>query len=365
MGTLWPKSGSYEFDSNGDRAPGALAYFYGAGTSTPYAVYQDADEATPHENPVEADGNGRWPAVFVPFGTYKYVIKTSGGVTLFTVDSVPNPAPVDLETSVDENSIFQTGDYLIVGANSTRPGFVRCNGRTIGSATSSGTERANADCEDLFLYLWNNYADGQAAVSGGRGATAAADFSANKNIALPDHRTAGLVGFADMGATEVIYDGSVPTVSGNGKLAGSIIGANAVTLTEAQLASHTHAGTTGTESSTHTHAGTTTSDGSHSHTINITDPGHTHSQAANTMLFTGGAGALAGAPNTLSSGGTTGSNTTGITAASVATGNHTHTFTSLGQSVTHTHTFTSGTTGSGTTHNNVQRAVPVTVLMKL
>lgn len=49
--------------------------------------------------------------------------------------------------------------------------------------------------------------------------------------------------------------------------------------------------------------------------VGITDSGHTHSQQSNTMLLTGGTGALAGSANVLASGGTTQSAATGITAS--------------------------------------------------
>jgi len=63
-------------------------------------------------------------------------------------------------------------------------GWVMCNDGTIGNAASGGTTRANADTVNLFTLLWDNVADAQAAVSGGRGANAAADYAANKTIAL-------------------------------------------------------------------------------------------------------------------------------------------------------------------------------------
>jgi hypothetical protein len=379
MGVMWPRSGSYEFDNNGDRAPGALAYFFTAGTSTPLTVYQDADEGAAHEHPVEADGNGRWPAVFIPFGSYKVVLTTSGGTTLFTIDDVPNPAPVDLETTVDENAIFQTGDYLFVGKNGSRTGFVRCNGTGIGSATSGATQRANADCEDLFLYLWNNYANGQCAVSTGRGASAAADWAANKTISLPDHRGATIFGFDDMGSTDSNQSDSAPVETGSGIIAGSILGANTHALTEAQLAQHDHAITaqaTGAGSA-HTHGtGTfaTVGNGAHTHTgtVTVTSGSITASfQYDNTQS------------NAIAGGGLDTTNvqvnvdtetvaisdtrTWGFSSTSDP-GTHTHTFTgSLATESAHTHSLTGITdnVGSGTAHNTMQRGVPVTVLMKL
>jgi hypothetical protein len=54
-----------------------------------------------------------------------------------------------------------------------------------------------ADTSALFLYLWG--ADANLAVSGGRGGSAAADYAANKTIALPDWRGRALAGLDDMG----------------------------------------------------------------------------------------------------------------------------------------------------------------------
>lgn len=81
-------------------------------------------------------------------------------------------------------------------------GWVRLNGLTIGSASSAATERANADCETLFKYLWDNLDDTRAPVSGGRGASAPADWASNKRIALPSSRDRVLVGMATMGNTD-------------------------------------------------------------------------------------------------------------------------------------------------------------------
>lgn len=67
-------------------------------------------------------------------------------------------------------------------------GWLLMEGGTIGNAASSGSLRANADTEDLFLLLWDSWADGQAPVTGGRGGSAQADFDANKVIATPDMR---------------------------------------------------------------------------------------------------------------------------------------------------------------------------------
>jgi len=81
-------------------------------------------------------------------------------------------------------------------------GWVRLNGKTLGNAASGATERADADTAALFAYLWNNLADAQAAVSGGRTGSAAADYALNKTIALPSARDRFFVGHALNGHTD-------------------------------------------------------------------------------------------------------------------------------------------------------------------
>lgn len=371
---MWPRSGSLEFYS-GDPAEGALAYFYEANTSTPLPVYQDGGESTPHEDPVEADGDGRWPLVFVPYiTTYKFVLKTAGGTTLFTADDVPNPEPFDDTFELDEDAQYQTGDYIFTGKNGSRSGAVQCNGETIGDASSAATGRQNADCADLFAYLWNNYANGQAAVSGGRGATAAADFGAHKTIALPDHRGASIVGFDDMGASAASLLGSAPVVSGSTILAGSILGANTHTLTEAQLPVITPAGTNGTSAVTGTAAAQTFTGTNATITATGTNAASalTSGVTANISTFPTGAGG--GGNNyltTIATGNTTSYAVTGTAAAQTFTGSgvsYTPAGTNASSSITATaaaQTFTGTAFGAGSAHNILSRAITVTILMKL
>jgi hypothetical protein len=67
--------------------------------------------------------------------------------------------------------------------------------KTIGNASSSATGRANADTVDLFTLLWTNVTDTWAPVSTGRGGSAAADYAANKTIALPKTLGRALAGY--------------------------------------------------------------------------------------------------------------------------------------------------------------------------
>jgi len=107
--------------------------------------------------------------------------------------SVPDDG--DLSTLVDNfqaaieavinTTGWSTGDVKVTLKTTADTGWVMFDDGTIGDASSGGTTRANADTEALFTLLWNNTTNGNCAVSGGRGANAAADYAAHKTIALP------------------------------------------------------------------------------------------------------------------------------------------------------------------------------------
>jgi len=205
----------------------------------------------------------------------------------------------------DSNSVavvgMPTGAMMMYGATTAPTGWVRCNGRTIGNAASSATERASSDTSSLFTFLWTNYSDSVCAVGGGRGASAAADYAANKAIAIPDLRGRAFFGLDDMGN------------SAAGRLAGATIdqttngasgGADTVTLVEDNLPSHTHAvGTLATSSS-----------GAHNHTVTAL-PG--------AGSFRGGGASDDIAQETAITTSTNGAHTHTITGATAATGSGT------------------------------------------
>jgi hypothetical protein len=105
----------------------------------------------------------------------------------FTTCSVTADPTTDLGVASKQyvDALWTTGDVKITLKTVADTGWVMFNDGTIGSASSGATNRANADTEDLFTLLWNNTTDANCAVSSGRGASATADFAANKTIALP------------------------------------------------------------------------------------------------------------------------------------------------------------------------------------
>lgn len=190
------------FTSTGAFAAGGLAYFYTDNSTTPLVVYEDAALTIPRTWPVVADNTGVFPPVYIPYVTYRRRVTTADGVLISDTGNIDNPPPPSSSgIVVSADQIFQTGDPVPRFRTGTMTGFVRMNGRTLGSALSGATEYAAADAANLFAFLWDNLPDSIAAVSSGRGATAIADFAANKTIVIPTMQGYLAAGVDDMGTT--------------------------------------------------------------------------------------------------------------------------------------------------------------------
>ncbi len=245
---------SQQFDSLGKPLSGGKLFFYKAATvAQPQSAFSDTALTLELPNPITLDSAGRVPQFFLADGRIKIILKDVNGVTQVSADNIlvigASAGDGSSGDAVDATTVAKTGDLKHRYGTGSHTGWVRANGRTIGSATSGASERANTDCEALFEYLWAT--DTNLTVTGGRGSTAAAEWAADKSIALPDLRGRALVGLDDMGNTAAsrltsTYFGTDATVLG---AAG---GSESHTLTTAQTPSHTHA-FTGDALAAHSH----------------------------------------------------------------------------------------------------------------
>jgi hypothetical protein len=79
------------FDNNGAILSGGLIYTYAAGTTTPAVTYTSYTGVTAHTNPIVLNAAGRVPGgeIWIVAGeNYKFVLKTSVGVTIATYDNI-------------------------------------------------------------------------------------------------------------------------------------------------------------------------------------------------------------------------------------------------------------------------------------
>lgn len=319
MAIMWNGSLIPWLDPNGAPYSGAKAYFFDAGTTTPRTVYRDSDLGQSHDHPVVANASGMFPAIFLPSGDYRLRLTDANGVTLWDIDGISTPSTGDSggggggDTPIE--LLARTGDYKFRHDTGSHSGWVRAAGRTIGNASSGAAERANADCEALFLHLWS--IDPTLVVSGGRGANAASDWAASKTIALPDIRLRGLIGMASMGNTvSNLIAATAFDNSENGDTLGATVGAGTHALTTPQLASHSH-------------TASSASAGAHS---------HSYQAPANIVRVVAG---------------------TNYDVFSASVGATTST------SGAHSHDVTVNAAGSGEGHNNVQPSAVTTCYLKL
>jgi hypothetical protein len=77
-------------DGNGHVRANAKLYLYQTGTSTPQNSFSDAALSVTNTNPVVADSNGLFTAIYLgeepDFEAYKAILKTSADVTVWTTD---------------------------------------------------------------------------------------------------------------------------------------------------------------------------------------------------------------------------------------------------------------------------------------
>jgi hypothetical protein len=235
-GTI-PFSLSQQLDNFGKPLANCQFYTIVAGTtSTPQNAFQDSALTLPLPNPQTCNAAGRLPQFFLADGTIKVRLTDLNGVTIIVADNIQvigASSGGGGGGTVDPTTILTTGDIKTIYGTGVVAGFVRLNGRTIGAATSGATERANTDTQALFVYLWN--IDANLTVSSGRGATAAADWAANKTITLPDFRSRALAALGDMGNTDNALFSGVTFTQGSSTALGSLLGVSRKTLATGNL----------------------------------------------------------------------------------------------------------------------------------
>lgn len=108
-------AGAQFFDNNGNPLTGGKLYTYAAGTTTPEATYTTSSGGTAHTNPIVLDSAGRIPGsseVWLTDGQpYKFILKTSADVQLWSADNVSGVNDFSSLQSIIYNS---TGDGTTV-----------------------------------------------------------------------------------------------------------------------------------------------------------------------------------------------------------------------------------------------------------
>lgn len=180
---------------------GTMMVFVNGLVLVPGVDYTETDSATVTINPVVALSGG--DSVLFIYGN-PINANTVDGARLIN-------ASIDASTKLKAGSVGTTQlttalqtqlnsatspsgkvDWFI--ASTAPSGWVAANGATIGSSASGATNRANADTLSLFTALWTYVLNADLPIqdstgaASSRGASALADFNANKRMPLPDLR---------------------------------------------------------------------------------------------------------------------------------------------------------------------------------
>lgn len=108
-------------DGNGAPAAGWKLYFYGTGTDTPLATYSNPALTIANTNPVVANADGWWGAIYLQPAKYKVVLKTAADVQIWTADPVNalgggGNAGGNIRTTTISSNILPSDGTVIVNA---------------------------------------------------------------------------------------------------------------------------------------------------------------------------------------------------------------------------------------------------------
>lgn len=118
------------FDTNGDPLSGGKVHTYVVGTTTNKATYTDATGNSANTNPIILDSRGECDAWLLTDANYKFVIKDSADVTIWTVDNF-GYASLTVQTLTVSGAATVSGTLTAGGINV---------GDTIGIAQTDQTQ---------------------------------------------------------------------------------------------------------------------------------------------------------------------------------------------------------------------------------
>ena len=240
----------------------------------------------------------------------------------FSYGMTPTNSPKGSAFQAVQPSVIPVG-VIEMFAGSTAPnGWLVCDGRTVSRKTYS----------DLFKVIGTTYGAG----------------NSNDTFTLPDMRGRCPIG---------VGTGTYATATA--RTLASTTGAETATLSEANLASHTHTTTVGTQSANHTHSGTTSGVSVNHYHQNYSDGIGSGTMGRGSAGFSGVGGGYAGY---LIVG--LGQNNSSTSYTGYISSDHSHTVTTGTESANHNHTVTNTNTGSGTAFSIMPPAIAINFIIK-
>lgn len=240
----------------------------------------------------------------------------------FAYGMTPANSPKGSAFQAVQPSVIPVG-VIEMFAGSTAPnGWLVCDGSTVSRKTYG----------DLFKIIGTTYGAG----------------NSNDTFTLPDMR-----GRCPIGVGTGTY------VTATARTLASTTGAETATLSEANLASHTHTTTVGNQSANHTHSGTTSGVSVNHYHQNYSDGVGSGTMGRAQYGFSALGGGYAGQLIVGS-----GANAYSTSYTGYISSDHTHTVTTGTESANHNHTVTNTNTGSGTAFSVMPPAIAINFIIK-
>jgi hypothetical protein len=176
MAGLSPTPKQQIFGSDGAPLVGGKIYTYLAGTSTPATTYTDYSAGTANTNPIILDSYGQANIWLLSTVSYKFVVKTSTDVLLYTVDNIATPLDISALAAPPPigNTTPNTGAFTTLTASGaftlTGNGAMKLNAGTTAErpTPSNGMIRYNTSTPAVEGYIngaWTSLVSGTAVTS--------------------------------------------------------------------------------------------------------------------------------------------------------------------------------------------------------
>jgi len=125
-GSIMPSPVFTGVDSNGTPLSGGRLATYVAGTTTPATTYSNVSLTVANANPVVLDSAGRATVYLTPGASYKFVLTTSAGATVWTADNISavplSASSLDMDGTAGTTITAGQVVYLSDGSGSTTAG---------------------------------------------------------------------------------------------------------------------------------------------------------------------------------------------------------------------------------------------------
>ncbi|UCH49095.1 MAG: hypothetical protein JSU95_04700, partial [Betaproteobacteria bacterium] len=151
MALISPQPKLQFFTADGTPLAGGKLYTYAAGTTTPLATYTDQSGGAANPNPVILDSRGE-ASVWLGASTYKFALKTSTDVDVWTIDNISGGLST-VSPTFSGTATF-TGNVAVQG--STTLGDAASDTLTVNGTAVNIPNNLNIDSDTLYIDASNN-----------------------------------------------------------------------------------------------------------------------------------------------------------------------------------------------------------------